>query len=105
MTVALFRRQIESSINNKQSANDSKLKEQDLQKKKCGARNRRIDPTLWPKPPWREEDREEAGLEKENVPLKTEERLSGDCERKIKNNERDQRQCGRDAKNQKQRQH
>src|SRR2546429_238224 len=59
----------------------------DLEKKNRDARNRRIESAFRPKPPWREKDRQEAHLNEEDIPLKTEKCLAGDCERKIKSNQ------------------
>ena len=54
--------------------------------------------------PWREKDRQEAGLEQQNVPLKTEKGLPGDGKREIKNKQRDETEHLGNFKNEQQRQ-
>src|SRR5260370_7042893 len=63
------------------------FKKEQLEQKQRGARDWRFLSALLPKLPWREEDRQETGLEQQDVPLKTKEGLSGNGQPEIKNEE------------------
>src|SRR6266404_6396062 len=76
------------------------FEKKELEQKKGGSGNRRLASAFRPKVPRREKDRQETGFEKENVPLKTEKSLASNGERKIKNEQRDERNDRRDFENQ-----
>src|SRR6266496_3044677 len=80
------------------------LEKKQLLQKERGARDWRFPSAFWPKLPRREEDRQEAGFQQQNIPLKAEERLPGDRERQVKNEQRDKRNEGNDSGDEEQRQ-